>query len=343
MEKTNQKYTNPLLPLAAAVALTFSVPTASAALIDFDWQGNGSEVISNVASLDWTPGSSYTLGGTGSTLTNGDRLDTYLHGSLGSFLDQNGRPINVNYGLNTNYEVTFTAGFREEVFGITNVVNPVTGQLTQILNFVSVDDPFNFFEIYVDDTPDADALSGTGFNDGIRIASGTVAAGGGGNITSAFVFSGDPNDPISTDPANYPLMDQFGPDNWAGVRTNSGFGGSIFSAISDFVDDSFMLPLDENGNVWDGIRFDLSFNSSQIVPFNETNPSREFFDKDGTSVLADPGTINGINGAGVLLQVDGNSSFTTDPSVVPLPPSIFLFLSGLLGYTLIGRRKSVSV
>lgn len=325
--KTTLKY-------STGVLLTAGVLNVSAGVIDFDWTGTGSGVISNVASLDWKPGSSYTIGGVGGQLSDGDELDTYLHGSLGSFLDQNGQAITNNFGLNTDYEVTFVAGFREVVFGISDFVNPVTGEFIQSLNFASIADPINFFEIYIDYAVNSDPLAGTGFNDGTLIASGAVLPGGGGNITSTFVFSGDLTDPISTDPNDYDLMDQFGIDNWSDTKSNTGIGGSVFGTSADFVNEAFILPMD-NGVIWNGIDFDISFNSSQTVPFRETNPSRQFIDENGNIIVADVGTINGITGTGpgqgVLLQIDGNSSFTTVAREVPEPNILLLFGAGLLG------------
>ena len=288
---------------------------------------NGS--INDIFSFDWLPGTSYTIGASQADIQNGDFLSSYIQGSLGNLIDDNGQSMN-NLGLNTDYEVTFVAGFREQVFGINNAINPVTGQVTQNANFASTNDPLNFFQVWYDTNVNNNPLAGTGFNDGILIASGTILPGGGGNISSTFAFSGDVNDPVSTDPNDYVALDQFGVNNWIGTNTNLGIGGSLFNARADFLDQSVLDIGDPNSLL------DIRFNAVQKLAFNETNPARLFVDENGNLQSVDLGTINGINGDGVALQVDGNSSF--DVTTVPIPASIWLFMAGLTGFALIGRK-----
>lgn len=323
--------------IAGAALLTVS-GVASAGLIDFKVGGN---TIGDIASLDWKPGSSYTIGGTGATLENGDILDTYIHGSLGSFLDTNGQAITNNFGLNSAYEVTFVGGFEETVFGISDSLNPVTNELLQSLNFASNDSSVNFFEIWLDFNVDSNALEGTGYNNGTLIAAGVVQSGGSGVVTSNFAFSGDPNNPISQDPNDYVLLDQFGVDNWAGIKTNEGIGGSQFLALaSSFLDTSVIQPkTGVEGTKWDGDPILFSFNASQKVAFNETNPSRQFIDENGNIVVANVSPINGINGDGVLLQVDGNSSFTVGSTPVPEPSILVLFGAGFLAAGAVSLKR----
>ena len=319
--------------LVLATALAMGSSSASAGYIDLF---TGTDWVEGVYSFDWLPGSSYTVGGVASQLTDGDILQTYVHGSLGGYINQNGNTITNTFGLNTDYEVTFVGVFDEVVFGINSVTNPVTNQVNESINFASIASPFSFYEIWLDTTPNSDPLTGTGYNDGVLISSGTILPGGGGNITSTFEFSGDVNNPISNDPADYGLLDQFGANNWGNVKTNTGIGGSQFEVLSDVVDNTYLLPYLDNAPA-PGSQLTIDFNSSQKVAFSETNPSQSFFNGT-TNVLADIGTINGINGNGVVLQVDGNSSFTTIPTPVPAPPALMLMLSGLAAFATVGRR-----
>lgn len=328
--KTKMKTTNTVILTSS---LAFAAPLASAGLLEFDL--GGGNIISGVSTLDWIPGSSYTLGATGSQLSDGDVLSSYIHGSLGSFLDKDGQAITNDFGLNSDYEITFIAGFEEVVFGINDFINPVTGQVVQSLNFASIASSLNFFEIYIDYTPNSNPLEGTGFGDGTLIASGVVDEGGLGTISSTFVFSGDPDDPVSTDPNDYSPLDQFGTDDWLGTKTNTGIGGARFTATaSNFLNTAIMRPyMTEPGMTWDGDPLQFSFNANQTVAFSETNPSRRYTDENGNVILTDVGDVNGVslNAVGTLLQIDGNTSVTYGVRAVPEPGILFLFGAGLLG------------
>lgn len=334
--RIEQMRNNYLYSALCASALTVASPVTYGSFIDFGV--GGGNTIDEVYSFDWLPGTSYTDGGVGNQLSDGDILDTYVQGSLGSFLDQNGNTISNNFGLGTDYEVTFVAGFKEVVFGINGFVNPVTNEFVESLNFSSVESTMNFYEVWIDFNPDSDPLEGTGFNNGTLISSGTVLPGGGGNITSNFAFSGDPDDPVSQDPNDYGFLDQFGANNWGNTRTNEGIGGSQFNVLSDFVNNDFIMPY-LNGVAAPGSQMNINFNSSQKVAFSETNPARQYVDEDGNLNSADVGTINGINGDGVLLQVDGNSSFLTVPNEVPTPGILWLFGIGILAGVASSYRK----
>lgn len=312
--------------LASAVfaATALGATASNAATINFNAFG---DTISGVSSLDWKPGSAYIKGGVGATAQNGDLTDVFVHGSLGSFLDSNGQSITNDFGLNSDYEVTFTATFEQVIFGISNSLNPVTGEIIQTLNFAKTSLSNSSFNIYIDDTTNSNPLAGTGFNDGTLISSGEISSGD-GNISSVFIDDGTGE--ISTNPDDYGLLDQFGADDWNDTRTNSGIGGALFNAQSDFVNEDYIMPYTQDGVAWNGINFDLAFNSSQTVAFKETNPSKSYTDANGNSVVADTGAINGVNGEGVVLQVDGNSSFTTEPKELSNPGILMLLGIGML-------------
>ena len=314
--------------LLGAITLTFA-STSYAGPISMN-TANGT--IDGIYAFDWLPGTSYTPGAGQATISDGQILSSYVQGSLGAFLGGQGQTLN-NLGLNADYEITFVAGFKETVFGISDAINPITGKVTQSINFASIDDPLNYFEVWYDTNPNNDPLNGTGFNDGTLIASGNILPGGGGNISSTFEFSGNPNDPVSTNPNDYQLLDQFGNDNWSGTTTNLGIGGSVFDARTDFVLQSIMNIGGPNNIL------DIRFNASQKLAFNETNPGRQYVDENGDLQLTQPGTINGVNGDGVLLQVDGNSSFNITSTPVPNPSVLWLLSIGALGLLAFTRNK----
>lgn len=324
----------------ATAATMLMIPFESfGAYIDMNIGGN---VIEGIYSFDWNPSSSVSIGNVGGDVQDGDIITNYIHGSLGSFLNSDGNPITDNFGLNSDYEITFTASFESIIFGVNQSVNPVSGNVSQSLNFVSTSTPINNFEIWIDYNPSSNPLEGTGFNTGSLLAAGTVTPGGTGTMLSTFAFSGDVNNPISTNPDDYQLLDQFGVDDWDDTRTNAGIGGAEFTAMSSFFDTNVITPWSLDG-AWGADQLGFSFNSSQKVAFSETNPSRQFVDENGNVYVPDVGTINGINGAGVLLQVDGNTSFdlVRTPPPVPEPGIIALFGAGLLGmFGIFGFRKT---
>ncbi|MFC6668965.1 PEP-CTERM sorting domain-containing protein [Marinobacterium aestuariivivens] len=340
-----------LLAAGLALACSLSAPVFAADTIIFDPDGtdatNGDFL---VGSLDWAPASALALGAI--PTAQGSDFELYAHAALQGFSDTDGNPAGAPTGLNvagSGIEITFITGFTETITSVVNGAVTDTGNDQNGNNILTFDQTItlaaagtqtvNFFEIWFDDLSDAtgqksDALSGDGYGDGhLILSAGLVSASG--NFTATFTFedvdgSGDFN---AGDVLITGLLDQFGTDNWGDQQTVSGEGATQLVADVTFQDTDFfksdITTLVEN----------LFFNTSNVLPFEETNPSNAFNDgDDGTfgSITPDIGATNGFSGPDILFQADANTSFET---AVPEPNTVLLFALGLLFLGFAGRSR----
>jgi len=338
---------------AAVLASSFALSAFAADTITFDADGtggaNGDQVI---GAFDWAAGS--TLSDNSIPTGEGDSFDTYSHGTLIGFLDADGDPAGAPTGINTSFEITFTSGFTETV-------------KTQTTAFISLDDGgdgvgvggndvytfdttitledattqnVNFFKVYYDDLTDgsglkSSSLAGTGFGDGLLILDATVGVVS-GNFTSTLQFIDLDNsggysagDTIIT----VDLDDSSNGDNWSGQQTLEGEGATALQADAFYQDNNFFKD-----NI-SALIADLFFNTSNVLPFQETNPSRLFDDGAGGTLTPTLGTINGWDGPDILFQTDANGSFVKTMTV-PEPGSLFLLGMGLCALGMAKRRRT---
>jgi hypothetical protein len=314
-----------------------------------NFNAGGLETVTGITAFDWAPSNVLAYGGNdafvnyinsgGACPDNSCQFQTYVQGSLSAFLGAPGTDLGVTY------EITYQMSFRSEVaYG--QVLPGDLGAMA-IFDFVEDPDAENYFNIYFDESINADDLAGTGFTDGTLVMSGTVNAPSG--TTSNFQTGGGPTEAIGGD-----ISTNGGngtPAAWADYQTVTGSGSTGDLSVFD---------LQVSANSYDsnfftnGLEQMLLVNISQQLAFTSVDPALRFENSEtglDIDVQSEVGTYSGVNGgtyyldgSNVLMADGGSIIFQTDMNspVVGLPePSIFalLGLGGLLGGIAVGQRK----
>lgn len=317
-----------LLAAAAALVLAVAAP-AQADNILFDPDGSGSGYI-EISGLDWSVGNGIAVGANAES-EEGDQFTFYYQANLANVLLPEGSTDSFTNGDGGNY-FTVVMGFGEVVEGAGTIGD------TGVLVFgVDETNPVNFFRIYATNA-EASNLEGVCFVCGELILEGVVLSDG---YLSSFITEGE----------NGGALDQFGAeDNWENVLTVRGTGSTFLNIRVLDYDENYFMGLD--GRV---ITF-ASADSTTTIPFQEANPSACFH---ATAILGFSGdddfdyecvggvtegvtTVGAVNGLGsnTMLEVDGNTSFTTEQvNVIPEPATLTLLGLGLLGGAAARRRQ----
>lgn len=301
--------------LSAAMALSFGMSGAAHAFS----VNTGFSNIGNVDGFDWAPGSG--LGQNSLPLSpTGNAFTVFSQAALSSYTSGN---TTISDGdLNNKYEITYEVGFGE-------IGTLLFANATQAFADFAFDPTglVNFFNVYYDTSVNADALAGTGYNDGDLILSGVVVANDGGIQSTAGNYS------IFFNQAG--LLDQNGADDWAGQQTYAGRGSN--TAVID------LLAQNQGFNFFSGLDINsftslTILDSNAVTPFNKIDPAKQV----AGQVVNIP-TINGdLNCGGTntpcdfLFQNDGAQKFAT----IPEPNMIALLGLGLFGMGAAARRKS---
>ncbi len=226
------------------------------------------------------------------------KLKSYSHGNISALIKDGAVAFFPGSGKH-ECEITIVLGLDTEIVG-------VDGN-----KFDSAYDPagsLNFFEMWFDDTCNADPLAGTGFNDGTLIMSGRFTS-----LNSFFTV---------TETANLLPLDGLTTDNWEPVVTVSGNGSANNVRIRVESFDPAFFPGLNSGDI---ITLSLQ-NYSQSLPFTTTNPSELYAGAPGGAAPLLAPTIgantgnngnaasNGIDGPDFIAQTDVNISVSIEPA-----------------------------
>lgn len=315
-----------LISIAVLAALGASAGAQAAQLpFTFDPTGTAGAAgdIANVGIIDWAPGSGYAQGGTAA-------INNFISGagSTGFTLYYQAN-LSTMQAFDTSFKFgngqggdffTAVAGFGEKVLSV--------GANNSATFGFDAANPVNFFKIYAV-SAQANNLTGTGFK-GTPILEAHLTHTDSSNFTIGSLT------PV--------VLDQGGGngDQWAGQTSVTGSGSTDITAVVDSVDLNYFPDMDLIGQ----LVFTL-FNSSQVDPFNQVDPSQCMNTETSTiacvggiNTVGTLGTVNGDASKGddsFIFQADGNQSFS-----VPEPGSLALVGLGFAALGFVGSRRRAS-
>lgn len=269
-----------LKTVLTAGLLTLGAPLVAQANLNFDT--NTSAGVVTLDAFDWAQNSFLAKDGQAviaNYINNGGSCDgvncdftVYTHGTLnGATLA--GTPVwSPTFSGDSPVEVTFVLSFTETLVGLdTNSDGDIVSTFA-----VNTAGPINF-EMYFDENPNADALTGSGYSDGTLILFGDEILDSAGSFT------------ITTEniPDDFEDLDQAGADgnlnDYDGQLSIAGNGSQGTIEVGGLVQDNNFFK-----NSLAAFGFDFS-NLSQELPFTNVDPSDCFT----ITTAADAGSIGG--------------------------------------------------
>lgn len=325
-----------LVLLATLMALGSLTASAwGSTTLDFNPTGGGLGGTTNfgpltIGSVDPIPGSALALnfnqpvaGGGFQLPAVGQTFDLLYQANVGNLLDVNGNAV-FGYGTSGNTgQLTVVARLTEVLDSISAAVATFHSAGGGVINY------------YFNPTRAANALHGTDFAPGtpgntlaagtyIPVYTGTFRAGDGGNF--------------SADLTKLTPLDNFAPNSYNGtggsanLQSFQGQGGTNLSVQTTSLDGAFFTNAPPAGLLVQLL------NTSNNLPFNQTDPSSQMWDgtiaagavNDGfnagqASTLSNPQGVVPPTGPNVLFQADANASFTS----VPEPGTISMAMTGI--------------
>lgn len=302
-----------LCAFGAGTALTLGAAQVQATVlvpVDPDGAG-GSQGTVNVSSLDWNVGNALAVNGVTATNnfvsgTGSTKTTVYVQSTLSALNTPGGT-------VTPSVEWTIVGAIPEAVTGAGIVGGTSVGTFGFDATGATGE---NYIKIYADASPDANNLAGTGFNDGTLILLARVT-----NVSSNFAGTG-----LSQ------RLDNFLTDNYPGVSTIAGVGATDLTADVVSWDPNYIQLPAGPGNLHITL-----FNGSQVLPFNQVDPSAQFVNDAGGAVIPNTGAVNGVTGPDIRFQADANQAFDTIVIPEPMTGMLSLGLAGLL--VLASRRR----